>query len=287
MEPNVRYWLIVIGAVLIIGVLLDAFRRHRNERRNPIRLRKTRFGMGGGFAPDAAVPEAVDELSPELPAGGARVVRPRDAADAVSATIAPVRERREPRFGKSEELPRTPDSQAAPREPAMPESRAPLSTRIAAAAEPQSKSSTSAEPNEVVVLHVLARDAAGFNGGDLLRVLRACDVRFGEMNIFHRHEEEKGRGAVQFSVANATEPGSFDLDRIEAFHTPGLSFFMRLPGPQKPLEAFDCMLETARVIVKNLDGELRDASNSAFTAQTGEHCRQRIREFAQRARALR
>ena len=139
----------------------------------------------------------------------------------------------------------------------------------------------------MLVIHVLARAPGGFAGRELLEILKLCDVRFGQQRIFHRTEEEKGQGAVQFSIANSVEPGVFDPDAMETFSTPGLSFFMQLPGPQKPLEAFDCMLETARSIAKNLDGELRDDSHSVFTPQTVEHCRQRVRDFVHRARRRR
>lgn len=114
-----------------------------------------------------------------------------------------------------------------------------------------------------------------------MKIFHACDVRHGEMDIFHRHEQEKGRrSAVQRGERVA--PGTFDIAAMDALHLPGLSFFLRLPGPTRPLEAFDCMLETARVVARDLDGELQDESHSVFTTQTAEHCRQRIREFAHR-----
>ena len=72
MELSVQDWLIVIGALLIVGVLLDAFRRYRNESRNPIRMsRKPGFWkLGDGFRDDAEAPALPNA---ELPGGGARV----------------------------------------------------------------------------------------------------------------------------------------------------------------------------------------------------------------------
>lgn len=285
MELSVRDWLIVIGALLIVGVLLDAYRRYRNERRNPIRMSRSIFGMGGGFARDEA------ELpNSELPTGTARVKPRGDGGDATETPAEPRAERVEPSLGQDE-----PDAAAAEPEEVAAAEPPILATRedvpqatasgaaTTAATEPQSEES----PEQVYVIHVMARDPGGFRGSELLQILLACDVRFGEMNIFHRHEREKGQGEIQFSVANATEPGSFDLDAMETLTTPGLSFFMRLPGPKHPLQAFDCMVETARVVVNNLGGEMRDETRSVFTPQTAEHCRQRIREFAHRSRARR
>ncbi len=154
----------------------------------------------------------------------------------------------------------------------------------------KSDSVSDSRPNsaaqEVLIVNVLSKDKAGFKGQDVLQILLACDLRFGNMNIFHRYEKANGKGPVQFSVANLVEPGTFDLDRIESFSTPGLCFFLTLPGPEKSVNAFNYMVETAQVLVKNLHGELRDEAHSVMTQQTIEHCRQRIRDFERKQLTL-
>jgi cell division protein ZipA len=120
-----------------------------------------------------------------------------------------------------------------------------------------STQSKSAQEQDVVVLHVLARDNAGFKGADLMQLLLGCGMRYGKMNIFHRYEEGSTE-EIQFSVANLVEPGTFDLDALHHFTTPGISFFMTLPGPEKPLQAFDYMAATAQEIARHLDGEIYD-----------------------------
>ena len=137
----------------------------------------------------------------------------------------------------------------------------------------------SAEPQEVLMLHVVSRDEAGFPGEDILQVLLAYNLRFGEMDFFHRHEASAGKGAVQFSVANMLKPGVFDIDRMSDFSTSGLIFFMTLPGPRDMMGAFEQMLETARGIAENLGGDVLDESRSVVTRQTLEHMRQRIRDL--------
>ncbi len=152
---------------------------------------------------------------------------------------------------------------------------------------PKERAATlNAQPDEVLIINVLSRDKNGFNGADLLEVLLACDVRFGEMDIFHRFEGTQGQGQIQFSVANLVKPGTFDLGAIKEFYTPGVCMFLQLPGPERPLEAFDCMAEIATCIVKNLQGDMRDENHSVLTAQTMEHYRQRIREY-ERKRLMR
>ena len=73
-----------------------------------------------------------------------------------------------------------------------------------------------------------------------------------------------------------------DLDDIDHFTTPAVSFFLGLPGPRHPKQAFDVMVAAARKLSQELNGELKDDQRSVLTAQTIEHYRQRIVEFERR-----
>ncbi|MEH6356355.1 MAG: cell division protein ZipA [Marinobacter sp.] len=140
---------------------------------------------------------------------------------------------------------------------------------------------------EVIVINVLARTGEEFKGSALQRLLEACGLLYGDMDIYHRHETTDTASPVQFSVASAVEPGTFRPAEIAALSTPGISFFMSLPGPGNALQAFNFMYETAQAVVRNLGGELKDERRSVMTSQTAEHCRQRIREFERKQRSKR
>ncbi|MEC7814779.1 MAG: cell division protein ZipA [Pseudomonadota bacterium] len=143
------------------------------------------------------------------------------------------------------------------------------------------------EAREVVVINVLSRQGETFKGADLKRLFEACGLELGDMDIYHRHEEADTTTPVQFSVANAVEPGTFKPGDMATLSTPGISFFMSLPGPTNAMQAFDFMLETAQCVVRNMGGELKDERRSVMTPQTIEHCRQRIREFERKRRSQR
>ncbi|MDK9558081.1 cell division protein ZipA [Marinobacter sp. M216] len=143
------------------------------------------------------------------------------------------------------------------------------------------------EAREVVVINVLARTGEDFSGVALKKLFEACGLQYGDMDIYHRHEAADTTSPVQFSVANAVEPGTFKPADMPRLTTPGISFFMSLPGPSNALQAFEFMLETAQCVVRNLGGELKDERRSVMTPQTIEHCRQRIREFDRKQRSQR
>ena len=134
----------------------------------------------------------------------------------------------------------------------------------------------------VFILYVVAQAEEGFSGTDILEILLACDLRFGDMDFFHRHERASGRGPIEFSVANMMKPGVFDIDNMEPLQTRGLMFFVTLPGPSDMLKAFDYMYETVKVVAKSLGGDIQDETRSVITRQSLEHMRQQIRELERR-----
>ena len=134
----------------------------------------------------------------------------------------------------------------------------------------------------VFILYVMARAEDGFSGTDILETLLASDLRFGDMDFFHRHEQASGRGPIEFSVANMMKPGVFDIDNMEPLQTRGLMFFVTLPGPTDMLKAFDYMYETAKVVAKALDGDIQDETRTLVTRQSLEHMRQQVRELERR-----
>ncbi|WP_110657085.1 cell division protein ZipA [Salinicola halimionae] len=146
---------------------------------------------------------------------------------------------------------------------------------------------TLAHAEEIIVISVLARTEDGFDGADLLNLMLACGLRFSEMGIFHRYETESDDSELQFSMVNVLKPGVFDLDNMQEIVTPGVTFLMPLPGANDTSAAFEAMLETAMVLVRNLGGELKDENHSVMTAQTIEFARQRVQEFERRHRLRR
>ena len=290
MELTVRDWMVIVGVLLIVAVLLDAWRRVRNDKRSRVKV---------DLVDPEKIPSEPDkgiDMFKELPNGGARVVERGDLLQAAAAgrqdagveDAADTGDYQDAGQGSNGEddvqlvegvssrdhdnrdhdnMDWLTDTVDEPPEKEAP----PAAGKLVRNADPQ-----------VFMLNVVARSPQGFKGEDILHILLACDLRFGDMSFFHRHEFEAGRGAIQFSVANMMQPGVFDLDAMDDFRTPGLVFFVTLPGPGDMIKAFDYMLETAQAVARNLDGDVLDESRSVITRQTLEHARQRIRDLERR-----
>ncbi|MDP1539822.1 MAG: cell division protein ZipA [Moraxellaceae bacterium] len=127
---------------------------------------------------------------------------------------------------------------------------------------------------KVYYIHVMSNHS-GFTGSELLRCMLQYGLRFGEMDIFHRHESPSGRGEILFSMAQAVEPGTFDIDEMDRSLIAGVTFFMSLPG-YKSLIAFDLLVDTARRLANELDGELLDSSTQVISVEQLELWRQEV-----------
>lgn len=331
MDFSLREWLILIGVIIIIGILVDGFRRYR----------KSQAPAGVSDDGDYEDPEERQKeamLRRELPNGGARpVARSEEPADPVMnafenarktargpltdmphkvdagpeldrndqfeleelASLVPERFDQSDRksvqsdqdygdalYGGYDELDvshEESDLEEIDLERSYSSVDLDQSSQFTAAMDTaEDVHEEEAEIEEVIVINVFAPKDESFAGMELLQLVLNCGMRYGDMDIFHRHEEGFDKGKIQFSMANAIEPGTFDLDTMGETECPGVSFFMGLPGPKNSMKAFDFMLETAQALVRNLGGELRDERREPMSEQTIAHCRQRIKDFERR-----
>lgn len=149
----------------------------------------------------------------------------------------------------------------------------------------ESSSGAESDPGEekIVSLNVMAPEGTHFVGPALVEALEAAGLRHGEHGIYHRTLDTRNGAIALYSVANIVKPGWFDLERIEEFDTPGVAFFLQLPGPFDGLAAFEQMLQAAREVASQLGGHLLDARRCDLTQQSIEHVREELLEYRRRA----
>lgn len=145
----------------------------------------------------------------------------------------------------------------------------------ASLAEPQVSAPAKFTGN-LLVLSVFAKSGC-FSSYDLIQSIAATGMQFGEMNIFHYYQRDpQGKKSPLFSLASATHPGEFDLDRMGDFSCVGLTLFMDINQGQNPLQAFCLMVNTAEQLAEDLDGELRVDPKTPWSDQYFQEYQQRI-----------
>lgn len=137
----------------------------------------------------------------------------------------------------------------------------------------------------VFVINIMAREGSNIAGAELLQELSAFGFKYGAMDIFHRHVDAAGKGAVIFSLANMVKPGVFDLDTMEQFESPGVSLFMMFPCAGQASHNYSLMLSAAERIAEGVDGLLMDASRNPLTENAIKQEKAFIRQLESKALA--
>lgn len=158
----------------------------------------------------------------------------------------------------------------------------PKQQKLTSQASSNSQSKTKSAVVEVLYLMLMAKPDKPYVGYELLQALLAAGLRFGAMNIFHRYEELNNQGKILFSVASASEPGTFEISKMGAYSGRGLMMFMRLSSNKDLMPAFEIMLDTAKQLVEDLGGELLDDDHQTLSNDKIATMKKKITEFEQK-----
>ncbi len=131
----------------------------------------------------------------------------------------------------------------------------------------------------IVTLFVASREGELMHGANLVVAAEKAGMTFGDMGIFHRLVSGKPEAGPIFSMANMVKPGNFDMRDIDKVQTPGVSFFMTLPGPVSALDAWDAMLPTAQRLAELMDATVLDEERNALGRQRVAHLRDELRAW--------
>ena len=130
----------------------------------------------------------------------------------------------------------------------------------------QAGPSVAGQDTLLVQLFVVAVDKP-FIGERVLVAAERVKLLPGSMDIFHRQAAEDSVRAPLFSMANMVKPGSFPLDAMEDFETPGLALFTQLTGAPSDLMVYDELLHAARMLAEDLGGDVQERGRRTLTAE--------------------
>jgi cell division protein ZipA len=135
------------------------------------------------------------------------------------------------------------------------------------------------EYEKIIMLYLAAKSGQTISGAELALATEKVGLNYGHHNIYHRLSESSRSNEPVFSMANVIQPGYFDLSQIDSLQTPGVSFFMTLPGPVTAVQAWDTMLPIAERMAQLLDGVLLDSDRNALGRQRILHIKEELRTF--------
>lgn len=306
-------WSLVLNAILLVGVIIAIVHTLKTKRENKpnipsdntpalvvpptsdnddiISVRKINLEPSLSVQPASAQPPISSEdpaISPADPLSLKTVEKGKKATSRFDEAL---------KLGPNLQAARSPISQAALHEVNLIDEKKPsptvtiapvLQSRLTPTHEAKHQSTRpspakeSATPSLMIL--VSAKENREFAGYDLLQTILGAGLRFGDGQLFHRHQSHHGQGPVLCSLAAATKTGVFDMQNIGGFRVRGLCLFMQASGNSTiDAERFDIMLETATKLSEDLDGILLDDRREPFSKMSRsryEHLLQRETEPA-------
>jgi cell division protein ZipA len=138
------------------------------------------------------------------------------------------------------------------------------SSSVAPVLEDDNSAQSSDEPKKTsdmgsLMMFLLAKENRQLAGYELFQTMLAAGLRFGDGQLFHRHQFSNGQGPIICSLAAATESGVFDLQNMGTFSVRGLCLFMESSANAGiDAERLAIMLDTAKQLSESLDTYLLD-----------------------------
>ena len=136
----------------------------------------------------------------------------------------------------------------------------------------------SSKKNKIVTVRIIPIERKVFHGDVLIQSFKDNGLRYGKFDIFHRYQENNS-DEITFSVANSKEPGTFNIENIKEEEISGITLFLNLPVAMDNVEAFDQMMNTARILSRSLNADLLDESGSTLSIQRERYIREEIIEY--------
>lgn len=302
--PELRWTLLIVGALFIVGLALWELRRQRQAPRQGVgpgassgsdRVTPTLEGMGESGRVHREPTITLPELHPEprTPSNDPPVV---EVAAEAFAQLRAQEETTPPVIG-AVEVPVVEVEESASvgfatgveeHDVAAPQPLEEQEPSIAGRPEaeprevhPEGASADGApvvewpreETRKIVALRLVSAPAARFQGRAVRQALAAEGFVLGKFDIFHKAGPDE---RAVLSAASLTKPGTFTLNTIDAQRFGGISLFAVLPGPLPAQETFDTLLSTARNLNDRLQGALQDERGEPLTPVRSATIRQSL-----------
>lgn len=130
--------------------------------------------------------------------------------------------------------------------------------------------------SDVIVLYLVAQRGEYIKGEQILSATYASALEYGDMNIFHRTDEQQ---KIMFSLADMLDPGSFDIDNMHEHRTRGMSLFIQLNLCDDPVRALDDMLICAHNLATMLSLQICDQNRQLLNESMAAALRSKAKQI--------
>lgn len=123
-----------------------------------------------------------------------------------------------------------------------------------------------------IAINVICKEGDLMAGARLLQFAADAALKLGEDGIFCKYN---AASVIDFSMANAIEPGTFELSSMDEMKIHGVALFMQFKQTDNQMAAFDNMQSFATKIARHFNATLKDEQHNLMTEKDFKICRQR------------
>ncbi|MEE4246279.1 MAG: cell division protein ZipA C-terminal FtsZ-binding domain-containing protein [Kangiellaceae bacterium] len=250
MEWQLRLILIIVGALIIAGVIYDGYRRKKKSKRslNDSPFINNESTATDGYDLDGVGQVRVRKLDDSLTAEG--------SISDVAETIITGDRLADSNFNESTDNLEEVSS---------------------------SGSTDDHKAQQIFSLTLLSNDDSEFNGESLLGAMIELGCRYGDMKIFHRLQSVNDVSKKLYSIANAFNPGYFDIDTMPSQNFKAITFFCQFPNSIDAEICYRQMVDDCKTMQMAIGGRIMDSNRSVFTQQTYHHELEVIKELKRKS----
>ncbi|MCW9013983.1 MAG: cell division protein ZipA [Gammaproteobacteria bacterium] len=270
MMDNLRWILLGVGIVLIVGVYFWGRSRKKNNFSSPL-----------DAANDVPSFSAAEDEGWKDGVGPVRVV----AADKSDNAVDEIEPWSSEESGYSEINEPVEDTESMLADEIETETVADFddSEQQQELAEQVAENTPQVAVDDVVALYIVAQHGQQLKGEQVLSATVATQLEYGEMKIFHRMDSN---GKIIFSMSNMLEPGWFEVDKMHEMQTRGISLFIQLRLCDDPVKALDDMLICAHTMANMLAAQLCDQNRQLLNESYTKALRAKAKLFAEEKNQL-
>ena len=134
----------------------------------------------------------------------------------------------------------------------------------------------------IIAFFIMAQQDAAFPGDELLHCLLDCGFEYSEHGVFNYWKNIAGKKVLLFSLASATESGTFDKHAMCDTTCKGLCLFMKVNEHGEI--AFTNLLQIMQQLSVNINGVILDCYRQPCTQDYLRECREAIVQTREKQR---
>lgn len=256
--PELRWALVVLGALFVVGLALWEWRRSRRRHAAPESVGVTPAVVphAGGETWQRRIEPHIDSL---LPSGGQPAGDPEERLPALIDDVPVIH-------------PAGPLEVPVARESAV---DLPVAAKPAARAAPAPVRWPPERADRVLTLRLVNAQGALLPGREARLALEQAGLAFGPQRIYHLADAQ---GAVLVSAANLLRPGDLDPAQLDEQQLRGLSLFTVLPGPLPAVRMLEELVAVARAVAWRLGAVVQDDQGAELDGERLVKLRQSLPE---------